>query len=876
MGMEIDRSKLSPMMQQYLAVKDASGDAIVFFRLGDFYEMFFDDAILVSKLLELTLTGRDCGLPERAPMCGVPYHAAEQYLKRLVNLGFRVAICEQMEDPALAKGLVERGVIRVVTPGTLIESSMLDESSCNYLAAVWSCGEALAFAAADISTGAVDLHTLEGKSRTDALISLLDRYRPAELLITKEFLDCKPVAAFLKTRTGCTVTLRDDECFSVPVQRETVLRQFSAESLAALGLSEAGADACVICGLFQYIAETQRALVGRFTGITLHGRDGVMGLDANARRNLELTETLRTHEKKGSLLGVLDKTGTAMGRRMLRTWMEQPLTAPVAIMDRLNAVELLMKQSVTMTELRDLLDQVFDLERLMSRVMFQKATPRDLKALSQTALRLPEIKLLLQKLTQSKLLTRLEGQISPLSELSDLIERALVDEPPVLVKDGGVIRDGFHAELDALRRAMNGGADLIAEIEQREKERTGIRNLKTGYNRVFGYYLEVSRSYYEQVPPEWIRKQTLANCERFITQELRDAENTIVGAKDKALALEAQIFTELREFVAQQLKTVQETAAAVAQVDVLCSLALTALENEYCKPEIAVDGRIEIRDGRHPVVEQTLTDTVFVPNDVLLDTKANRLAIITGPNMSGKSTYMRQTALIVLMAQMGSFVPASYAKISVVDQIFTRVGASDDLTAGESTFMVEMHEVSDILNHATQNSLVILDEVGRGTSTFDGISIARAVAEFIAGKKIGCKTLFATHYHELTMLEGQCDGVRNLSVAVKKHGDTIRFLRKIVSGAADDSYGIEVAKLAGLPAQVTNRARALLSELEAQSRAEKQAHAAQRAAEAQGQMSFSADADAQVIAQLAKTNVSELSDAECRELLMDLTGMLHS
>ncbi len=875
MGMEIDRSKLSPMMQQYLAVKDASGDAIVFFRLGDFYEMFFDDAILVSKLLELTLTGRDCGLPERAPMCGVPYHAVEQYLKRLVNLGYRVAICEQMEDPALAKGLVERGVIRVVTPGTLIESSMLDESSCNYLAAVWGCGEEIAFAAADISTGAVELHRLEGKSRTDELISLLDRYHPSELLITKEFLDYKPVAAFLKTRTGCMVTLRDDECFSPALQRETVLKQFSAESFKALGITENGTDAAVISGLFQYIAETQRALVGRFTGITLHGKDSIMGLDAAARRNLELTETLRSHEKKGSLLGVLDKTETAMGRRMLRTWLEQPLTAPVAIMDRLNAVELLTKQSVTMMELRDLLDQVFDLERLMSRVMFQKATPRDLKALSQTALRLPDVKTLLKKLPQSKLLTKLEGEISPLNDISELIERALVDEPPVQVKDGGVIRDGFHAELDGFRHAMNHGTDLIAEIEAREKERTGIKNLKTGYNRVFGYYLEVSRSYYEQVPPEWIRKQTLANCERYITEELRNAENTIVGAKDKALALEAQIFTELREFVAQQLATVQETAAAVAAVDVLCSLALTAMENEYCKPEIAVDGRIEIKDGRHPVVEQTLTDTVFVPNDVLLDTKANRLAIITGPNMSGKSTYMRQTALIVLMAQMGSFVPASYAKISVVDQIFTRVGASDDLTAGESTFMVEMHEVSDILKHATKNSLVILDEVGRGTSTFDGISIARAVAEFIAGKKIGCKTLFATHYHELTMLEGQCEGVRNLSVAVKKHGDTIRFLRKIVSGAADDSYGIEVAKLAGLPTAVTNRARALLSELEAQSRAEKEARAMQLAAESAGQMSFSADADAQVIAQLSKTHVNELSDAECRELLLDLTGMLH-
>ena len=515
--MEFDRTKLSPMMQQYLAVKDASGDAIVFFRLGDFYEMFFDDAIVVSKILELTLTGRDCGMPTRAPMCGVPYHAADQYLKKLVNLGYRVAICEQMEDPALAKGLVERGIIRVVTPGTLIESSLLDESSCNYLAAVWAADGETAFCAADISTGAVELHRLEGKNRTDAVISLLDRYQPAELLITDDFLDCKPVADYLRTRTHCMITLREKECFSPALQRDTLLRQFGADSFAALGLSDYGADACVCCGMFQYSAETQRALVGRFTEITLHGKDGVLGLDLSARRNLELTETLRTHEKKGSLLGVLDCTETAMGRRMLRTWLEQPLTNPKQIIDRLNAVELLTKQSVTMSDLRDLLDRIFDLERLMSRVMFQKATPRDLKALSQTALQLPAVKAELQKLAQSALLKKLDAEISPLTEISDLLERALVDEPPALLKDGGVIRDGFREELDQLRHAMNNGSGLIAEIEQRERERTGIKNLKTGYNRVFGYYLEVSRSYYEQVPPEWIRKQTLANCERYIT-----------------------------------------------------------------------------------------------------------------------------------------------------------------------------------------------------------------------------------------------------------------------------------------------------------------------------------------------------------------------
>lgn len=871
---ESEKQQLSPMMQQYFKIKQAVGDAIVFFRLGDFYEMFFDDAVMVSKLLELTLTGRDCGLPTRAPMCGVPYHSAEQYLKRLVGMGYRVAICEQMEDPATTKGLVERSVIRIVTPGTIIESTMLDESDCNYLAAVFSDDERCAICVADISTGAVNLHFTEGADRFHALISLLDRYHPSEVLMTEDLLDCKPLTDFLRTRTDCLVTLRDSGCFSPEQQREAVLRQCAAASFTELGLSENGVDASCVCGLFEYIAETQKAMVNRFTAITVHTTNSVMGLDSTARRNLELTETLRSHEKKGSLLGVLDRTQTAMGRRMLRNWIEQPLTAPARMIERHIAVEQLIRNSVVTMELQGLMEQVFDLERLMSRVMFQKATPRDIKALACTAKQLPNIKEQLRGLPQSKLLIRLEQEIAPLDDIADLVERALVDEPPLVLKDGGVIRDGFHEELDSLHHAMNHGNELIEAIEQQERERTGIKNLKTGYHRVFGYYLEVSRSYYDMVPDNWTRKQTLANCERFVTPELKQAENTIIGARDKALALENQIFNELRDFIAQRLVPVQQTASAVAQVDVLCSLAVVAMQNEYCKPEIAVDGRIEIRDGRHPVVEQVLTDTVFVPNDTLLDCKSNRLAIITGPNMSGKSTYMRQTALIVLMAQMGSFVPASYAKISVVDHIFTRVGASDDLAAGESTFMVEMHEVSNILKNATANSLVILDEVGRGTSTFDGISIARAVAEYIAGKGIGCKTLFATHYHELTMLEGQCDGVRNLSIAVKKHGDTIRFLRKIVDGAADDSYGIEVAKLAGLPAKVTARAKTLLNELEAQSRAEKEAHRAMQQQDA-AQISFAADTDAQVVSQLRKTNIAELSDAECRELLNDLVAMLH-
>ncbi|MGN0592965.1 MAG: DNA mismatch repair protein MutS [Ruminococcus sp.] len=868
--MVIDKEKLSPMMRQYLSVKEAYPDCLIFYRLGDFYEMFFDDAIRVSRELELTLTGRDCGLEERAPMCGVPYHSVDLYLKRLVERGYKIAICEQLTDPAATKGLVERGVVRIVTPGTLIESSMLEDGVNNYIGCLYVAEDGTAgLCFADLSTGEMQAMLPISSMQEEKIIDALSRYAPAELLLCEKALSMQSVMNFVKVRLQCAVTVRQDVCFSPEEQGSFVCGQFGVDTAEMLGLTADGTDFQAVCGMFDYIRETQKNTIGRFISIEICDQNAYLGLDLNARRNLELTETLRGKEKKGSLLWLLNAAKTSMGKRMLKNWLEQPLVQPVKIMARLDAVGALMKKSVSLMEIRDLLDSVYDLERLMTRVLYKTATPRDLKALAATAAQLPALKEELKKFGDIKLLARLECQISPLDTVAELVSRAIVDNPPVTLKEGGVIAEGFHKELDYLRSIMNGGNELIQQIEQNERESTGIKNLKIGFNRVFGYYIEVTRSYYDLVPPHYIRKQTLANCERFITDELKKAENDILGAKEKALRLEEALFSEVRECLAAQLKSVQETADAVAQTDVLCAFANVSIENQYVKPEIALDGVIQIKNGRHPVVERMLTDEMFVPNDTYLDMKENRMMLITGPNMSGKSTYMRQVALITLMAQIGCFVPADYAKISVVDKIFTRVGASDDLTSGQSTFMVEMHEVSDILKYATKNSLVILDEVGRGTSTFDGVSIARAVAEYISSKKIGCKTMFATHYHELIDLENTLDGVKNYSIAVKKHGDSIRFLRKIVPGGVDDSYGIEVAKLAGLPEQVVRRARKLLTEMELQ--AAQNTHTVQTDS---GQISFADLQREQAIRQLQRTNPEELSDAECRELLEDVLRLL--
>jgi DNA mismatch repair protein MutS len=867
--MQIDFANLSPMMKQYFSIKHKYKDHILFFRLGDFYEMFFEDAIIVSKTLELTLTGKDCGLDERAPMCGVPYHSAEIYIKKLIDNGYKVAICEQLTDPKEAKGIVERDVIKIVTPGTLTESSLLDETKNNYIGAVFVKNEICSVCFADISTGDVNLFTKTGDDIQNELINEISRYNPAELLFNDKFLDYKTVTDFIKIKMNISVQLLDNSCFDVSLKKEVVLKQFNVDNLSELGLEEGSIEASCVCGLFDYISETQKALVGRFTEIKKYNDNRFMELDLTARRNLELCETMRNKEKKGSLLWVLDHTKTSMGKRLLKSYIEQPLVKPAMIINRLDAVEQLCSKSVIQQEITELLSKVYDIERLMTRVMYKSATPRDLKALSVTALQLPEIKKQLNNFS-AKLLVELNSDIDTLQEISNLIENAIVDEPPISVKDGGVIKEGFNEELDRLRGIISGGKNIISEIEQREKERTGIKNLKLGYNRVFGYYIEVTKSYYDLVPADYIRKQTLANCERFITDELKKTEYEILGANEKVLNLEADIFSEVRDFIATHLVKVQKTASALAQLDVLCSFAYTSMKNMYTKPDIAIDGIIEIKDGRHPVVELMLTNEMYVPNNTFLDLGNNRMAIITGPNMSGKSTYMRQVALITLMAQMGCFVPAQYAKISIVDKIFTRVGASDDLTAGQSTFMVEMSEVADILKHATKQSLVILDEVGRGTSTFDGISIATAVAEHIASSRsLGCKTLFATHYHELIKLESRLSGVKNFSVAVKKRGEDIKFLRKIVEGGIDDSYGIEVAKLAGLPSKVVNRAKQILAEMEA----EKSSGFTARNNNNE-QISFKAMDYDRIIERLKKTNVDEFSDEDAKYFLKELVEML--
>ena len=868
---DIDKSRLSPMMCQYFDVKDKYNDCILFFRLGDFYEMFFDDALVASKVLELTLTGRDCGLDEKAPMCGVPFHSADVYIKKLIDSGYKVAVCEQLTDPSESKGIVVRDVIKVVTAGTITDGSMLDESRNNYICSAYynkesrKCG--IAFA--DISTGEASLISIDNAESGTEIINELSRYQPAEIIFSQDFLDLKTVADFIKSRLECVVTLRDDICFSPDENAGNIKKIFNVNELSELGISENGEDCYAVCGLFNYIGDTQKSSVSRFTSIKIRDSRSYMGLDLNARRNLELTETLRNKEKKGSLLWVLDSTRTSMGRRLLKSYIEQPLLSPARIMERLDAVEIFVRYSVVLMEITDILDSVYDIERLMTRVMYKTATPRDLKALSSTSEKLPLLKEQLSKLESSKLISKYNSDIDTLENISNLIENAINDEPPVSVKDGGVIKEGFNQELDRLRHIMTHGKEIIDGIEQREREATGIKNLKIGYNRVFGYYIEVTRSYYSLVPPAYIRKQTLANSERFITEELKNAENSILSAKDKALSLEADIFAEVRDYLSTQLEKVQRTAEAVASIDVLASFADTALKNQYVKPDISIDGVIDIKAGRHPVIELMLDGEVFVPNDVYLDTKQNRMSVITGPNMSGKSTYMRQTAIITLMAQIGSFVPANSAKISVVDRIFTRVGASDDLSAGQSTFMVEMSEVADILENATPNSLVILDEVGRGTSTFDGVSIAKAVAEYICtSKKLHCKTLFATHYHELIELENELEGVRNYSIAVNKKGDSIRFLRKIVNGGVDESYGIDVAKLAGLPNKVISRAREILSEMEEKN------HHAKSAVSENAQQTFDSQNRENALLMLEKTNVDELSDSECRELLKNMADMI--
>lgn len=804
-----DRSKLSPMMQQYLSMKDEHRDQILMFRLGDFYEMFFDDAVTASRELELTLTGRDCGLPDRAPMCGVPYHSVENYIARLVKKGYKVAICEQMENPALAKGMVKRDIVRVVTPGTLMEANMLEEGSNNYICSLCPAGERCGLAFADISTGSVLVTEVSGEM---AAINELGKYAPHEVIYAEELPQLRSVVGFLKDRLCCAAQAGDRDAYTEETAKKLVTEQFGADTVTRLAGTPLAVRA--LGGLMAYLKVTQFTGLERLLEAKSYLPQEYMRLDVAARRNLELTETMRSREKRGTLFWVMDKTKTSMGRRLLRSSIEQPLLSVNAINRRLNAVTELTRNSILISELAAALDGVYDLERLMTRVVYGNPPVKDMIALGATTARLPAIKELLGEV-QCALLREIEQNIDPLEDVARLIGSAIDPDSDIPLKEGGVIREGYDKQLDEARHLSKDIRGILAEIEEREKDATGIRTLRIGYNRVFGYYIEVSNSFKDQVPAHYIRKQTLTNAERYITEEIKELEERVLHAQQEAIDRAAELYEQVRATVAAELPRIQQTAAAVAGLDMLCGLATVALNNNYCCPTVDLSDEIEISEGRHPVVEQLLDGAPFVPNDTKLNNRENQIAVLTGPNMAGKSTYMRQVALIVLMAQVGSFVPAASARIGIVDGIYTRVGASDDLTTGQSTFMVEMSEVANILKEATEKSLLILDEIGRGTSTYDGMSIARAVIEYIADrKKLGAKTLFATHYHELTELEELIPCVKNYNVAVKKRGEDIVFLRRIIPGGVDESYGIEVSKLAGIPRWVIDRAYEVLSSLE--------------------------------------------------------------
>ena len=811
-------AELTPMMQQYYAVKERNPDCLLFFRLGDFYEMFEEDARIASRELDLTLTSRDHAKDKSAedkiPMCGVPYHSSESYIARLVAKGYKVAICEQMEDPALAKGLVKRDIIRIVTPGSVTESSMLVESKNNYYACVYGAAAGtygLCFC--DVSTGAFSATQISGADAMQDVQNELGSFLPSEALLGGTAAEDETLADLLRERFHTCVNLGKDAQFDPALCEAAVTAQFG-KSTQELGLTELPCVTLAAGALLLTLRDLQKNDLPHIRELELYVAGKFMQLDLAARRNLELTETMRGKEKRGSLLWVLDKTKTAMGGRLLRAWMERPLLSPAQITRRLTAVEELVKKTIDREELLLSLREITDFERAMTRIMTGTASCRDLAALAQGASTLPEIKQRLSGM-RAPYLQSIYEQLDTLADLKEQIDRTIVDDPPFLLREGGLIRDGANKELDDLRAVQSGGKGMLTQIEAREKEKTGIRNLRVGYNRVFGYYIEVAKGQLSLVPDTYIRKQTLSTGERYITEELKELESTILTAKDRIIALEYELFTQLRQAVAAESARVKQTAQAIAQLDVLCSFAAVAVHNNYCRPEVDLGNTVSITAGRHPVVEQVLKGALFVPNDTRLGADDCRTAIITGPNMAGKSTYMRQVALIVLMAQMGSFVPAQSAQIGIVDRLFTRIGASDDLASGQSTFMVEMTEVADILKNATPRSLLILDEIGRGTSTFDGMAIARAVLEYAADRKrLGAKTLFATHYHELTDMEQTLPGVKNFNIAVKKRQGDMIFLRKIVPGAADDSYGIEVAKLAGIPDRVITRAREILKELE--------------------------------------------------------------
>ena len=803
-------AEYSPMMQHYLQTKEEYPDCILFYRLGDFYEMFFEDAKIVSRELELTLTGKSCGQEERAPMCGVPFHAYESYMNRLVAKGYKVAICEQMEDPKQAKGMVRREVIRVVTPGTNINEQALDEGKNNYIMCIVSLSDQFGVATADVTTGDFFVTEVDSKRR---LLDELYKFSPTEVVCNEALFMSGLDIDDLKNRVGIVLYSLEHWYFDDSLCENTLKEHFRVNSLEGLGLADLECGMIASGSLLKYLYETQKNSLEQISAIHPYTTGKFMVLDSSTRRNLELVETLREKAKRGSLLWVLDKTKTAMGARMLRSFVEQPLIEKEEIEGRLDAIEELMQRAIDREELREYLNPVYDLERLLTRITYQSANPRDLTAFKSSIGMIPHIRGILLEL-QSKEIQGICEDMDTLEDLYTLIDAAIEEEPPITVREGGIIKDGYHEEIDRLREAKSQGKNWLAELEAKEREKTGIKNLKIKFNKVFGYYLEVTNSFKDLVPDYYTRKQTLTNAERYITPELKEMEDMILGAEDKLVQLEYELFRELREQIAKNVVRIQKTAKALAKIDVFASLALISEQNHYCRPSLNQNGRIDIKNGRHPVVEKMINNDMFIANDTYLDNQKNRISVITGPNMAGKSTYMRQTALIVLMAQIGCFVPAETADIGIVDRIFTRVGASDDLASGQSTFMVEMTEVANILRNATGNSLLILDEIGRGTSTFDGLSIAWAVVEHISNPKLlGAKTLFATHYHEVTELEGKLDNVNNYCIAVKEKGDDIVFLRKIVKGGADKSYGIQVAKLAGVPDSVIERAKEIAKEL---------------------------------------------------------------
>lgn len=867
--MEEKNTELTPMRKQYYTIKEQNKDCILFFRLGDFYEMFDEDARLAARELDLTLTTRDRNKPkeEQTPMCGVPYHSVDSYIARLVSKGYKVAICEQTEDPALAKGLVEREVTRIVTPGTVTESCMLEESKNNYIACIYGEKQSCGLAFCDLSTGAFYVTSCPD---APSAACELGRFAPSEVIRGGAASHDPVLEDALFHRLSCCVDEEQPGQFS-PADSQEVLESHFGEPLSELGLTGLPEAVLAAGTLLRTLLTLQKNDLTHIRQLQYYTSGKFMELDMDARRNLELTETLRSKEKKGTLLWVLDKTHTAMGGRLLRSWIEKPLLDGGEIYRRQSAVEELVSATAVRGELEEALRDVSDLERVMTRIVTGTVNCRDLLGLAKGLRALPQVKRQLQEL-ESPLLVSLNGEIDPLEDCAERIESTILDEPPLTVREGGIIREGADPQADHLRSIMKGGSETIAAIEAAEREKTGIRTLKVGYNRVFGYYIEVSKSFVNQVPEGYIRKQTLTNCERYITQELKDLENQVLGAKERLTALEYQIFTQLREFLAAQAARVQCSAAAVAQADVLCSLASVAAQRGYCRPEITLDREVSITDGRHPVVEMMLKDSLFVPNDTHIGAKDNQVSIITGPNMAGKSTYMRQVALIVLMAQIGSFVPARSARIGIVDRVFTRIGASDDLASGQSTFMVEMAEVASILKYATAKSLLILDEIGRGTSTYDGMAIARAVLEYAANpRQLGAKTLFATHYHELSAIENELPNVKNYNIAVKKRGDRMIFLRKIVPGATDDSYGVEVAKLAGLPNSVVARARQILQELESQEGVRPQASGVK---EPEDQISMLDLRSQQVCAALEKISIETLTPIEAMNELFKLKKML--